>query len=91
MVIHVRQKLGVSERRACAVTGIARSSMRYQGAPRDDDRLRLELIRLAKQYGRLLLALPLRCLSAEGLPHDRRVAAHRGLACEPQEGGASVA
>ncbi len=25
--------------------------MRYQGAPRDDDTLRLELIRLAKQYG----------------------------------------
>ncbi len=57
MVIHARQKLGVSERRACAVTGIARSSMRYQGMPRDDDALRLELIRLAKQYGHLFCAI----------------------------------
>lgn len=52
MVIHARQKLGVSERRACSVTGISRSTMRYQGVPRDDDALRLDLIRLAKQYGR---------------------------------------
>ncbi len=66
MVIHARQKLGVSERRACLVTGIARSSMRYQGAPRDDDTLRLELIRLAKQYGRYGYRMIAELLRTEG-------------------------
>lgn len=47
MVIHARQKLGVSERPACPVMGISRSMMRYQSVPRDDD-----AFRLAKQYGR---------------------------------------
>ncbi|MFQ6550462.1 IS3 family transposase [Aestuariibius sp. 2305UL40-4] len=32
--------------------GLARSSLQYRPAPRDDDALRLTLIRLAKQYGR---------------------------------------
>ena len=32
--------------------GLARSSLHYQPANRDDDALRLALIRLAKQYGR---------------------------------------
>ena len=32
--------------------GIAGATMRYHGLERDDDALRLELIRLAKQYGR---------------------------------------
>ena len=41
MVIHARQKLGVSERRVCSVTGVSRSTMRYQGVPRDDDALLL--------------------------------------------------
>ena len=31
---------------------VSRSTMRYRGVPRDDDALRLDLIRLAKQYGR---------------------------------------
>lgn len=66
MVIHARQKLGVSERRACSVTGIARSTLRYQGAPRDDDALRLELIRLAKQYGRYGYRMITELLRAEG-------------------------
>ena len=66
MVIHVCQKLGVSERRACFVTGIARSTMRYQGAPRDDDALRLELIRLAKQYGRYGYRMIAELLRTEG-------------------------
>ena len=32
--------------------GLSRCSLHYQGANRDDDELRLALIRLAKQYGR---------------------------------------
>ena len=51
-MIHVRQKLGSSERRTCATIGVARSTQRYREAPKDDDSLRLALIRLAKQYGR---------------------------------------
>ena len=66
MVIHARQKLGVSERRACSVTGIARSTTRYQGTPRDDDALRLDLIRLAKQYGRYGYRMITELLRTEG-------------------------
>jgi len=32
--------------------GIARSTLHYKSAPKDDDALRLEMIRLAKKYGR---------------------------------------
>ena len=49
--IDARRKLGVSERRACLVTGTARATMRYHGVERDDDVLRLELIQLVKQVG----------------------------------------
>jgi hypothetical protein len=34
------------------VVGLARSSMQYRAIPKDDDALRLALIRLAKKYGR---------------------------------------
>ena len=32
--------------------GLARSTLRYQTTPKDDDELRLALLRLAKQYAR---------------------------------------
>ena len=51
-MIHVCQKLDTSERRTCKTIGLARSPLRYQSAPKDDDELRLALTRLAKQYGR---------------------------------------
>ena len=52
-MIHVRQKLDTSERRTCRIIGVARSTLQYKGAPKDDeDALRVALIRLAKQYGR---------------------------------------
>ncbi|MGB0577663.1 MAG: IS3 family transposase, partial [Alphaproteobacteria bacterium] len=51
-VLHTRQKLATSERRTCRVIGLSRSSLHYHAALRDDDALRLALIRLAKQYGR---------------------------------------
>ena len=41
-----------SARRTCRVIGLTRSSLQYRPVPRDDDALRLALIRLAKQYGR---------------------------------------
>ena len=47
----MRQKLDISERRACAVLDVARSSLRYQAKAVDDSELRLAMIRLAKQYG----------------------------------------
>jgi Flp pilus assembly protein TadD len=52
-VIHTRQKLATSVRRTCRVIGLARSSLQYQPAQkdRDDEDLRLVLIRLAKQDG----------------------------------------
>ena len=51
-VVHVRQKLGTTERRTCACVGLARSTLRYRSTSPNDDDLRLALIRLAKQYGR---------------------------------------
>lgn len=51
-MIHVRQRLGTSERRAYRAAGLSRSTLHYQPRPNDDERLRLALIRLAKQYGR---------------------------------------
>ena len=39
-VIHTRQKLATSERRTCQVIGLARSTLHYKTAARDDDALR---------------------------------------------------
>ena len=51
--MHARQKIGSSERQTCKALGVARSTQRYKAVkPKDDDSLRLALIRLAKQYGR---------------------------------------
>lgn len=48
------------------MTGIARLTMRYQRALHEDDTLRLELIRLAKQYGRYGYRMIAELLCAEG-------------------------
>ena len=49
----VRQRLGVSERRACRVLGHARSTQRHRARVRDDEpRLVDRIIELATQYGR---------------------------------------
>jgi hypothetical protein len=47
-VVHVRQKLGTSERRTCREIGVARSTQQYNSKAQCDDDLRLALIRLAK-------------------------------------------
>ena len=48
----MRQKLGSSQRHTCKTIGLARSTYHYKAIQRDDESLRLALIRLAKQYGR---------------------------------------
>ena len=49
----VRQKLGVSERRACKVLGQPRSTQRRQPyVPNDEPRLVAQMIELASEYGR---------------------------------------
>jgi transposase InsO family protein len=51
--MRVREKLGVSERRACCVLGQARSTQRYQAQVHDDeDALTNAIIDLASAYGR---------------------------------------
>ena len=52
-MIYVRQKLDTSERRTCKTIGLGQSTQRYSSTVKnDDERLRLAMIRLAKQYGR---------------------------------------
>ncbi len=52
-MVHVQQKLGVSERRACKVLGQARSVQRLKSnKPQSEKVLRADIIRLASKYGR---------------------------------------
>ncbi len=49
----VRDRLGVSERRACRILGQHRSTQRHVPRGREDeDRLVADMIELARQYGR---------------------------------------
>jgi putative transposase len=51
--VHVRQRLGVSERRACCVLGQARSTQRrVKQVPSDEMALRGDVVRLAGRFGR---------------------------------------
>ena len=50
--IQARQNLGTSARRTSAVLGIARSTLRYETSQKSDDDQRLDVMWLAKQYGR---------------------------------------
>lgn len=50
---HVREELGVSERRACQVLGQSRSTQRREPyVPGDEGRLVTQMIELASEYGR---------------------------------------
>ena len=52
-VIHICQKFAVSQRRACKVLGVSRSTLNYKPADKNNEEaLRFAMIRLAKQYGR---------------------------------------
>lgn len=51
-MVHTHQKLDTSERRICSVMGVSRSTRHYQSAKKDsEEKLRLAMIRLTKQYG----------------------------------------
>ena len=51
-VAHLQATLGMSERRACAVVGADRKSMRYRSRPADDGDLRSRFRDLAQQCRR---------------------------------------
>lgn len=51
-VSHLQTTLGMSERRACAVVGADRTSMRYRSCRADDGDLRSRLRELAQQRRR---------------------------------------
>ena len=52
-VMHVRQRLGASERHACHVLGQPRSTQRrVKKLPGDEEALRTDVIRLASRFGR---------------------------------------
>jgi putative transposase len=51
-VSHLRDRLGLSERRACLLVDISSSVLRYQPKPNDDDVVRKRLRELAEQRKR---------------------------------------
>jgi len=51
-VSHIRERLGLSERKACILTGISTSVYRYQSKPCNDEQLRKRLRDLAEQRKR---------------------------------------
>ncbi|MCH7949432.1 MAG: IS3 family transposase [Candidatus Dadabacteria bacterium] len=66
-VVHIQQKLGVSERRACRVLGQPRSVQRYQSNKSEEEEvLRGDIIRLASTYGRYGYRRITALLRAEG-------------------------
>jgi putative transposase len=65
--VHVQQKLGVSERRACRVLNQPRSVQRYQSnKSAKEEVLRADIIRLASTYGRYGYIRIRALLKAEG-------------------------
>jgi transposase InsO family protein len=65
--MHVRQRLGVSERRACRVLGQARSTQRRTPkAQPDEEALRADVTRLAERFGRYGYRMVTGMLRAEG-------------------------
>ncbi len=67
-VVHVRQRLGCSERRTCQVLDQPLSTQRHTSRRKvkDEEALRLALIRLAKQYGQYRHSKITALLSVEG-------------------------
>jgi putative transposase len=76
----LQKRLDLSQRRACAIVGLHRSTQRHEPAEADSDRdLRQRLRRFAKTHPRW------------GYRRAPRRAGPGGLGREPQEGPASVA
>ena len=66
-MVHVQQKLGVSERRACRVLTQPRSVQRHQSNKSgDEEALRRDIVRLASTYGRYGYRRITALLRAEG-------------------------
>ena len=62
----------MSERTACTLVGLSRTSYRYNGKLRDDDRVRERLKRLAVQYPRYGYLMLHGLLKAEGLVVNKK-------------------
>ena len=70
---HVRKRLEVSERRACAVLDQPRSSLRYQSRPRDGDAaLVTRMLELSKDHPRYGYRFVWALLRAEGFKVNRK-------------------
>ena len=66
-MVHVRQRLGASERQACRVLGQPRSTQRRVKKVRADETvLRTDIVRLASRFGRYGYRQPISSFSAFG-------------------------
>jgi len=88
--MQAREKLGVSERRACRVLGQARASQRYAARVRDDeDALTAAIVGLATTYGRYGYRRVTGLLHLQGWPvnHKRveRIWRREGLKVPPKQ------
>ncbi len=70
--MHVRWKIGTSERRTCREVGVARSTQQYKSRHQLDDDLPPALIRPAEQYGRYGYRKVDELLRAEGWPANHK-------------------
>ena len=78
-MVQVRQRLGVSERKACRVLGQARSTQRRIPKRREDEEaLRQDVAKVARQVRTLRV------------PDGDGDAENGGLGSEPQAGGADL-
>ena len=76
--MHVRQKFGASERRACRVLGQARNTQRRRSRARgDEEALRGDVVKLAGRYGRYGYRRVTALLRAEGWQVNHKPT-HRG-------------
>ena len=66
------ETFGLSERRACWLSGISRTGYRYQAKGYDDDALRKRLKELAAHYSRYGYLLLHGLLKAEGLVINKK-------------------
>ena len=66
-MVHVRQRLGVSERGACRVLGQARSTQRRRSTRKaDEEALREDVVRVARSFGRYGYRMVTGLLRTEG-------------------------
>jgi putative transposase len=83
-VRHVQEAHGLSERRACGLIGIGRSSLRYEARPKDDEELRERLTELARKWRRAGYRGLYRHLRREGweINHKRVYRVYREMALQ---------